>query len=44
VANTRYWLRDEIALIQPYNKAVAAEDFSVMETESQYRPHGHAEL
>ena len=24
-----YWLLDEIALIQPYNKAVAAEEFQV---------------
>ena len=24
-----YWLLDEIAIIQPYNKAVAAEDFQV---------------
>jgi len=24
-----YWLLDEIAIIQPYNKAVAAEEFQV---------------
>jgi hypothetical protein len=25
----QYWLLDEIAIIQPYNKAVAAEEFQV---------------
>jgi hypothetical protein len=28
-AGGAYWLLDEIALIQPYDKAVAAEDFQV---------------
>jgi hypothetical protein len=28
-APTPYWLLDEIAIIQPYDKAVAAEEFQV---------------
>jgi hypothetical protein len=29
VYNCPYWLLDEIAIIQPYDKAVAAEEFQV---------------
>ena len=43
-AGGAYWLLDEIALIQPYDKAGRSRGISIMEAESQDRSHGHAEL
>jgi hypothetical protein len=39
-----YWLLDEIALAQRHVKAVAAEEFSGLETQSQCRRHRHPRL
>ena len=39
-----YWLLDEIAIIQPYNKAVAAEEFQVWKLAVRPQPYRIADV